>query len=259
MGSTLPSFGSLVRTAWDLSRPRLRGLIVLAVLPLVPLFLFFPVQSLTVLQRGVLVGGEPSVPTSWFQTLGIVVLIAAFALNKISAAGMFAYLADPRIHGGRAALRRGWQRWLPYLWTELLLAVIVAVAMAPGLLLGWWLVSFFSVNAVNPEDLGLLFLALLAPAVLLLPGVAIAVRYAFAPLAVAVGSTAGPAALSLSSKMVQGHFWPVLGRLLLWILVQIIVVRMVSPLPILNWFVPYAISILGLAYLVALYQALRKV
>lgn len=241
MSSALPSFGDLLRTAWRLVQPRLRGLIILSLIPALPVFfLSFPrvVQSRVPLE------------------LALLLFIVAFVLTVVTRAGMFAYLGDPQIHGGRMALRRGWEIFAPYIWTEILVAVVVVVALLPGLLVGGWMLTASGQGALSSGTAALTAVVAVA---LLLPGIGAAVWYAFAPLAVAVGSKGGPAALALSSKLVRGHFWPVVARLLLWVIIQAAIARVVSPLPVLNWLVPYLVSLLGLAYFMALYQALRKV
>ena len=247
----LPTFGSLVRTAWDSSRVRLRGLVLLSLLPLPPVLLLYLVAWRVPSAAGSLV----------LPIVTVVTLLVALVLSKVSAVGMLAYLADPRIQGGRMALRRGWQRFLPYLWTEILVAAIALVVMIPGLLLGGWLVTSNGATVATAAD-AFLFLDVLLVVVVgcaLLPGVLVAVRYAFAPLAVAIGSPPGPAALALSSTLVAGHYWRIVGLLALWVVVQVAIVRMVSPLPIVNWLVPYLVGIVGVAYFVALFGALRKV
>ncbi len=245
-----------------LVRHRLQGLAVLTLFPGVFLAFLSPWIAVwsawfTAALRGMGVSGLPDL----MHLVALFGAVAVFVVWKISLAGSFAYLADPAVRGGRLALRRGWERWLPVALTELLISVIVAASMIPAVV-----VSFMS---FAPRIFGK------APAFLgpdpsaVLPGIFIlaislglpmflSVRYVFAPLVVAAGGQAGPAALAASEVVVRGNFWLILRFLILWVVVQFALTVVFAPLPMLQWLVPLALVVFGRAYLVALYRAFQK-
>ncbi len=100
---------------------------------------------------------------------------------------------------------------------------------------------------------------LIAVVALLIPAAIVATWVMYAPLAVALkASPSGFTALMSSKQLVHKHVWQVFWRVLgSMVLFQIVSVS-VSTLPYASYLVPFAFSIIIIAFFVELYKELQQ-
>jgi hypothetical protein len=257
----LTTFTHQVQTSWRLFAARWRTAVKLALLPLVPLLFGVPF----LLERSALLGsggfGPADVRASPLTTTVALLAVAAYAVVSLALkAGLFIALEAPTDIGARRALQRGFRRFFPFLWTELLTALLVAIAVLPTLLLHTWYTTVF-----RPEVTGLVVravtdaLAVVGILALFFPALALAVSLAFGSLATAIGEAgAGVVALQWSARVVRGQFAGVWKRLVGWSVLTLVLAAAVSPLPIARWLVPFLLTILSFTFLVTVYKDLRR-
>lgn len=260
---TLPHLSTLLQDAFRLAWARFGTLLVLVLVPFVPLLLFGPfiVQVLLFVNQGV-INFDTVVfyVSSWTTLLALLGLLLGFAVSVASAAGMFLTLAGTSDPGPRAALRLGIERWIPFAWTWVLSVLAVALSMVPGVLFFWWSGSF-----LQPLEgtRGLSIFALVASLVLLAPAFVVATWYALSLIPAARGDASGSDALRLSHRLIEGVTGQVFGLLFAWVLLEILFSILLNAffprLPLFTGFTYYCVTtILGSAYLVSIYHALRR-
>lgn len=261
---TLPTLSALFGTAFRLAGSRLGTLLPLALFPLVPLALFGPfvAQVLVAAEEGLFdPAGVATRVSPWTAVLAFLGLIGSFVFSVASAAGMLTVLGRSADPGPRTAFREGVQSWVAFVWTQLLAALAVLAAAIPGLLVFWWAQRML--GAALNGSMAIRLLALLVPLLLMVPAFVVAVWYAFAVIPAARGEARGPTALAVSRRLVEGATGHVFGILLAWSLAEVLLWALLAlllpGLTLLQGLVYYlTTSILGSAYLVAVYQALRR-
>ncbi|TSC61665.1 MAG: hypothetical protein G01um1014106_719 [Parcubacteria group bacterium Gr01-1014_106] len=262
---TLPHFSSILGDTFQLARARLGTLVVLATVPAVPLLLFSPfiAQALFALDQGaVTVDDVVSYISSWTSVLALIGMLLGVVVSIVSTAGMLFTLSAAHDPGPRTALQHGFQRWLPFVGTQILTTLAVFVVMLPGLLFLLWtqkLLGFSLATDIRGLSLGALLISIL----LLLPALLVATWYAFSLIPAARGDAWGPDALRFSHRLVHGASMHVFGLLFAWAVLEFffsLVLNLLFPgLDLFRGFVHYyATTILGSAYLVTVYHALRK-
>lgn len=237
---------------------------VLATAPFVPLLLFGPfiMQVLLAVNEGatdlmaIVVYVSP-----WTAVLALLGLLLGFIVSIVSAAGIFQTLAGTGDPGPRDALRLGVQRWIVVVWTWLLAVGAVTLALLPGLLLFWWARTFFLAGFDGMS--GLSVVVLLLSLLLVFPAFIVATWYAFSIIPAARGDVWGSDALRISHRLVEGVTGQVFGLLFAWLLFELlfsILLNMFFPgLPLFVGFTYYYVTtLLGSAYLVTIYHALRR-
>lgn len=250
MTSGVPKFIPLLRDAWALFRARWSGLVVLTILPLAPLILLLPfLAHLNIAEKTGAVAQPGFAFSPLLTLLALVALILAGVVSVATFAAMFIYLAMPSVRTWQAALRLAWRQWFPFVWTQILASVFIA--------LGLVLLRILYVNLQSWGGPAIVLAAIVGIAVTVV-GIVLAVWFTFAGLLAAIGAASGFRALRGSMEIVHGRFWPVLGLLLAWMVIDVIASRIVAPLPIANWVVPAFLTMFGTAYLVALYQRLAR-
>ncbi|MDP3685320.1 MAG: hypothetical protein Q8R32_00645 [bacterium] len=261
---TLPHLSTLLRDACRLAWSRAGTLMVLVTVPFVPLLLFSPfiVQVLLAVNQGatdltaIVVYVSP-----WTAVLALLGLLLGFVVSIVSAAGIFLTLGGTGDPGPRAALRLGMERWITFAWTWLLAVAAVALALLPGVLLFWWARAFF-LFALDGA-FGLSFVILILSLLLVFPAFLVATWYALSLIPAARGDAWGSDALRISHRLVEGVTGQVFGLLFAWLLFEMlfsILLNMFFPgLPLFTGFAYYYVTtIIGSAYLVTLYHALRR-
>lgn len=262
---TLPHFSTIVRDTFQLARARLGTLVVLSTVPFIPLLLFSPfiTQILFAVNEGA--GSIEAVVayiSFWTSILALVGIILSFVASGVSTAAMLFALASSNDPGARKALRVGVERWLAVLFTSVLSALAVLLVMLPGILFLWW--ASVALNLSFAEGMSGFSVATLVVAVLLLlPALIVATWYAFSLIPAARGDAWGPDALRLSHRLVHGATVHVFGLLFVWMVLEFffsLLLNIFFPgLDLFQGFVHYyATTILGSAYLVTVYHALRK-
>lgn len=260
----LPPLSRLVHDAFLLARSRLGTLVSLALFPLIPFVLFGPfvAQVLVAIEEGM--SGPADIATRispWTAALAFLGLVLGFVVSVASAAGMFVALGKSADQGARAAFRDGTRAWFAFAWTQFLAALAVFATAVPGLFVFWWVQRVLGEALAG--NLALRLLILLVPLLLVVPAFVVASWYAFALIPAARGETLGPAALAVSHRLVEGAVLHVFGLLLAWALAEVsfwVLLELLFPgLTLFKSLVHYlAVSILGSAYLVVVYQALRR-
>jgi uncharacterized membrane-anchored protein YitT (DUF2179 family) len=244
-------------SAWQLFRAQWKTAVKIAVVPIVPLLFVFPFA----VERAMLFVKSSSIQSiSLFTTIvGLLGLLAFFVVSFIAKAALYtAFVKGPRV-GARHALVHGTRRFFHVFWTDVLIAILMAVALLPLFLtLGWYTVSqratIHDPSTLAATDALLLIIALF----LTIPACVLAVAFLFSPLLAAVGeSPGGIPALQQSFMIVRGQGRPILWRLVGWTLLSVAVSLIVSPLPIARWLVPFLLAIYGTAFLVVVYRELR--
>lgn len=248
----LPPVSTIFAEALRLARSRFGTLLALALLPLLPLALLAPFATEVFLALTV---------SPWATATAFLGLLLSLLVSLASGAGMFAALGSPTDPGPRAALSVGARRWIAVAWTQLL-AVLAVVATAVPL----FAVVFVSEWVLGPDlaDLFTLRVVLLVVAVLLsIPVFVVATWYALAVIPAALGQAKASSALALSHRLVAGVTASTFGFLFLWFLLELLLSLLLALLfPGLALFqaLTYYLttSILGSAYLFAVYRALRN-
>lgn len=261
---TLPHLSTLLRDAFRLAWSRVGTLAILASVPFLPLLLFSPfiVQVLLAINEGAT--NLPAIGTyvsPWTAVLALLGLLLGFVVSVVSAAGIFLTLGSASDPGPRGALRLGAQRWVAFAWTWFLAIIAVALTLLPGVLLFWWARTYF-LSALDDAS-GLSAVMLLLSLLLVFPAFLVATWYAFSLIPAARGDAWGSDALRISHRLVEGAAGQIFGLLFAWVLFKLlfsILLNIFFPgLPVFTGFVYYYVTtLLGSAYLVTIYHALRR-
>ena len=260
---TLPHLSTLLRDACRLAWSRVGTLIALATVPFVPLLLFSPfiVQVLLAMNQGATsLDAIVASVSPWTSMLALLGLLLGFAVSVVSAAAIFLTLAGSSDPGPRAALRTGSERWIAFVWTWLLSVLAVALSVLPGMLFFWWARTFLQPAL---EGSGLSLFVLIVALLLVLPAFIVASWYGFSLIPAARGDAWGSDALRISHRLVAGVTGQVFGllfALLLFELLFSLLLNLFFPgLPLFVGFTYYYVTtLLGSAYLVTIYHALRR-
>lgn len=259
----LPSLSGLFGEAARCARRRLGTLTALALFPVIPLALAAPLgaQVSLALEYGLAPERIDSLVSPWTAILTFLGLVLAFVVAVASVIGMLATLAGPEDLGPRLAFRVGAQRWVAFLWTQFLTAIVIAAVALPAILFSWW--ADAALGPALAENVALQAALLLIVLILLLPVFVAVSWYAFAAIPAALGEASGGRALAVSQRLVAGATGQVFGLLFTWFLFEIllsVLLRLLFPGLLLFQFVAYylAVSLLGSAYLVVIYRALRQ-
>lgn len=258
----LPPLSALFAEACRLARDRLGTLLALALFPLVPLVLFAPfmAEALVALQEGAVVPGDILLFVSpWTAVMAFLGIALSGIVTVASGAAMFSVLGRGADPGPRVAFRLGARVWLAVLWTQLLVFGAALAAAAPALLVTWVAMTVGGGTTLRDSPL----LAFLLALVLFFPVFVVITWYAFATIPAARGEVWGWRALAVSHRLVQGAGAQVFGLLLAWGLFELLLWLLLAALfPGLDLFRQLAFTltafILGSAYFVAVYNALRR-
>lgn len=132
---------------------------------------------------------------------------------------------DPKLELG-FAVKKSWKLLFPYLWVSILAGLIVSI--------------------------GYLFF--------IVPGIIFAIWFFMAPYALILEGKKGAQALKRSKELVDGYFWPVLGRVLIISLIIMGSCMFLAWIPFVGMF---ALSVLlvpvSTVFIFLLYQNLKKV
>ena len=261
MPSTLTPFHHELLSAWHVFRNRWATVVKLSLLPLVPLLFVLPAlidQSMLPPENAAGLGANHT--SQALMLIGMLGLLGSVILSTAAKAGIFITVARRDDLGARRALREGFRRFFPFLFTEILASLLVFLALLPFMFFTlWYTVGGGRTMLGEPltgEAVGILMFAALL--LLLIPGLLFAVWFAFAPLATVVkDAPGGIPALRESFRLVAGHSWDVLARLGGGGLLYLAATIAVSPLPIANWLLPFLLALYGTAFFIVIYRELR--
>lgn len=125
----------------------------------------------------------------------------------------------------KSCFREGWHKLLSYFWV----AILTSLAVLAGFVL------------------------------LIVPGIIFWVWFAFAYFVLVCEEIKGVEALKRSKKLVEGYWWPALGRLALIILLVLIVQIFISVFPLISNLVPLVLGIFVMIYNFVIYQDLTSI
>ncbi len=253
--AALKSFSSELTATWRLVRSRGREAVPIALVPLIPTLLILPY---TVEAQALALNGLSDDQTSLVsQLLALLGIVGFVGLSLLSMAGLF-ILFGTRL-SATATLREAARRFIPYFWTELLVAFLVAASMLPTLLLTNW---YFGIRALGGDVVAALTLDTVMAFVtvaLSVPALLLAAVLSFAPIAAALRHAEGGfGCLTHSIELVRRHLLPLFKRLFAWVLVGIVITSGSAPLPIASWLLPFLFGIATMAFLVVLSRDLHQ-
>lgn len=249
------TFTEQVSSAFRLLRFHKVTAIKLALLPLVPFAFTLPYlidlanynqYNLTPSLQGV---------TLVFFVVALIAAITFLILCEIVKAGLYAVFSTTKAIGARKALQIGTQRFPAFLFTEIILAVFVFVSLIPVLILNFWsgvlgteMLAQFMPLAVAE------LLVLIVAIIFLIPVFIIGIWLSFAQLLASIDNKMGLTALTHSVTLIRPNFKPIALRLVGWTVFVLVASYIVQPLPLAYWLVPAILMLLGVAFLVVLYQ-----
>lgn len=261
MNTTLLPFHQQLANAWKLFLHRWGSALIIQLFMIIPGILMYPlvVQYLQALQEGI----DPAVVYQnsvygvsfvWgFVLLLLVGVITSTALIILFAAQEKIFFITAII----SALRR----FVPVLYTSLLSAIAVVVALLPAFGLNYWYASMLR-SGVAIDGSGIVALdavVLVAVIALLIPAALVVVWSMYAPLLVALkASPTGFTAIMQSKHLVHGHLWQIVWRVLGTIVLFRIIGASVQSLNVASLLVPYVLAIVAIAYFVELYKELNE-
>jgi len=190
-----------------------------------------------------------------FFIVAIVAAIAFLILCEMVKVALYATFASKQTIGARKALQIGAQRFPAFLYTEVLIAIFVFIALVPVLVLNYWfsVVGRELLNSVMPlavTDLLILIVAIF----FLIPAFIVGIWLSFAQIISAIDNKSGLTALTHSVTLIRPNFKPIALRMVGWTILTIIVSYMVSTMPLAHWLIPIILMLLGVAFVVVVYK-----
>ncbi len=247
-------FVSETKTAWETVTSRWKPTLLLLLITIVPLLFVLPYMIEVVALGGVM----PVLQGSTIATFAAALFgtIAFLVVSTITNAGFYILYASSRDVALYDLLRRGTERFFPYVFTQIWVFLFMAYAALPFAAVKFWYFYYGSEFLGRFVDVfALQAIVLLADIILLIPVFVVAVWTAFAPLATVLkdGET-GADSLRKSTTIVRPNFRPVALRLVGWLVFTYIMTQAVSPLPYLGLIIPIALAVTGLAFNVVVYK-----
>lgn len=258
---TLLPFHTQVANAWRAFLHRWGSAVLIQLLMIIPGILMYPliVEYLTALNTGT--------DTAFvFQTtvygtmfvLGFVLLLLVSVLT--TTALMILFAASEKI-SFITALASALKRYIPVLYTSILSAIAIIGALLPAYALNYWYYAAAR-TGLTLDGNGIVALdavMLIALVALLIPAAILAVWLMYAPLLTAINaSPAGFTALVNSKRLVHGHMWQVLWRIIgAGILFQLLSIS-TQTLYAASVVVPFILAIVTIAFFVEIYKELRE-
>lgn len=261
MISQLLPFHTQIANAWRLFLHRWGSALVIQLLMVVPGFLMYPFVS-----EYIAAAAQGIDPTSVYQNSiyggtfvwGFFLSLLVGVLTTTSL--MILFVAQEKI-SFMTAITSAVKRYVPVLYTSVLCAIAVIGALVPAYALNYWYYTAARAG-LTLDGNGIIALdavVLIALVALLIPAVIVAIWLMYAPLVTGVkASPAGFAAMMNSKRLVHGHVWQVLWRILGAIVLIRIIGASVQSLYIASFFVPFILSLVAIAFFVELYKELRE-
>jgi len=258
--TTLLPFHTQLSSAWKLFLNRWGSAALLQLLHLIPGVLLLPFTSEYILavQNGInpvyVFANSSNVP---LFLVGFVLLILT-GVFVTSATGIL-FAAKKKISFG-VTFVSAVSRYIPVLYTSVLSALVVTISLIPALALNYWYMMFAQAGA--PLDLGGIAavdaIVLIAVVALLIPAVIVATWVMYAPLVVALkAAPAGFTAIMFAKEAVHHHVWQIVWRMIGSMALFRIVSESVESLSYASYIVPFALSIIIIAFFVELYKELQ--
>lgn len=258
--ATLTPFSHELSVAWRLLAARWQTAVKLALIPLLPLVLLLPLlaeQSVSLTSEG-LRALNIRAASPFMAGVALIGVIISLIFSIGTRAALFGLLAGPRETDVRKLLKAGFRRFFPFVFTELLVAIILIASFLPLMGFSFWYMNIgraaASASVLLPAMETFAFAFTLA---LFVPPFILAVWFAFASLATAIGDARGGiAALEWSAGLVRGRWTRIMKRLAAWAVLSIVLSAAVSPLPVASWLIPLLLTLVGSAFLLAVYKEL---
>ncbi len=261
MSSQLLPFHTQIANAWKTFIHRWGSAVLIQLPMIIPGILMYPliVEYLAALDAG-------TDPALVFQTTvygttflwGFVLFLLVGVLTTASL--MILFVTKEKI-SFMTAITSAVKRYIPVLYTSILSAIAVLAALLPAYALNYWY-YVAARTGLTLDGNGIVALdAVIAIAIvaLLIPAAIVAVWLMYAPLLTAVNaSPAGFTALVNSKRLVHGHLWQVLWRIIgASILVQIISMS-VQSLYLASSLIPFIMGLIAIAFFVEIYKELHE-
>lgn len=228
--------------------------VVISLFPVVPLLFLLPllIEMDTVITEEYFTRSADISPVSLYTALFAV--IATFLVWIFVRCSLFILFSQGG--GGRKALKTAVQRYLPFLWTEVFIMIIVFALGVPAFLFSVWSKELGWGSLVLARgEIGANLLAFSTFAALLAPAVIVSTWFLFGPVGVATGTTrSGMRALRHSVNIIHGNWWGVFLRMIGLTVIVFVTRIILSPLPLASWIASFLLSLLLTAFLVVLHR-----
>ncbi len=255
----LKSFPDELKGAWKLFQGQWTTAILLSLIPVIPFLLTIP--YLLKYAYALQASPAPYIPIESTSILALIGLIGLVITAQISKAGLYILFSRGKGLTAKKAFKEGFQQFIPFVYTNILVLLTVVVLLIPALALHTWYGNSMRVS-IDVGINGIIAIDLFVLAVvtiLALPAIYFAISFTFAPIMVATKTAKGGApALKESYTLVSKKIFPVLFRLIGWGILYVILTRITSTLLIANWLVPFLMMIIGAAFLVIMYKELKS-
>ena len=229
----LISIGDLFSKTWQVYKSRLGVLVGIMAIDAGFYVLFLLLST----AFGVSVVGLRAISTSQImnETSYLLLFILLISIFIIGGSIIYSWLTmsalyvikerEQKLSIGRA-LRKGWSRWVSYLW----ISSLVGLCVVGGVIL------------------------------LIIPGIIFFVWFAFSQYLLADQDIKGTKALSQSKALIKGYWWPVFGRLMLIILITMGISMVLGLIPFIgNLFIQLLLTPFVLVFYFVLYEDLKRV
>lgn len=261
MNATLLPFHTQVANAWRIFLHRWGSAVLIQLLMLVPGVLMYPlvIEYLNAIQNNI-------DPMTVFQTtvygttfvwgFGLLLFIGVLTTTAL----MILFAAGEKI-SFMTALTSAVKRYIPVLYTSILSAIAIIGALLPAYALNYWY-YVAARTGLTLDGNGIVALdavMLIALVALFIPAVILVVWLMYAPLLTALNtSPAGFTALVHSKRLVHGHVWQILWRIIgAGILFQVINIS-VQSLSLASFLIPFVMGIIAIAFFVEIYKELHE-
>ncbi len=228
--------------------------VVISLFPVVPLLFLLPllIEMNTVIVEEYFTRSADISSVSLYTA--VFAVIATFLVWMFVRCSLFILFSQGG--GGKKALKTAVQRYLPFLWTEIFIMIIVSALSVPAFLFSVWSRELGWASLVSTRgDIGANLLAYVTFAALLAPAVVVSMWFLFAPVGVALGKTrSGMRALRHSVHIVQGKWWSIFLRMVALTVIVFVTRIILSPLPFASWIASFLLSLLLAAFLVVLHR-----
>ena len=258
--TTLLPFHTQLANAWKLFLNRWGSAVALQFLYLIPGILMFPLMI--EYAEALLAGIDPAamLQGSAYVTsflIGFILLVLVGVFVAAATGILFAARKKPTLG---EVVTSTLMRYVSVLYTSVLSTLVVLVALIPAFALNYWY-TVFAYSGVTIAGNGIAAvdaIVLIALVALLIPAVIIATWVMYAPLVVALkAAPAGFTAIMFAKEAVHHHVWQIVWRMVGSMALYQIVSASVANLPYASYLVPFALSIIIIAFFVEMYKELQ--
>jgi hypothetical protein len=258
--ATLLPFHTQLANAWNLFLSRWGVAIGLQLIMLIPPIFMRPLMNeyLSAVNQGI----DPSFvyQSSVYGTQFIFGFFLLLFLGVLVMSATMILFAAKKKLSFMTVIKEAIWRYIPVLYTSVLAAFAVVVALIPAQALNMWYAAAAR-SGLDLSESGILAvdsIMVIALVALLIPAAIVAAWVVYAPLATAVkDAPAGFTAMMYSKHLVHGHLWPVFWRMFGSLLLFQVISRSVDSLPMATTLVPFVLAIVTVAFFVEVYKELR--